>query len=331
MEGDGSEGMAFVYSQFRTLEGVNIFALVLEAHGFELLPFNQINATNIDNYVGTNRYVVYSGEEDNQMRDKILWIYNHPLNQNGLICKVFLGTAAAAEGISLRNTKQVHIMEPYWNEVRIQQAIGRARRICSQQDLPKDERKVHVYRYHMVLSKQQKQTFAEDESTDEAIYRIAKAKETINTQFLQILKDAAVDCYLNAYHNITAENPITCFSFDEKETGVSFYPNLGEEAVDQLSMIFYKQEKIGYTVFNMFGPNDSRFYNNGDYLYVCKYSGDPTIIKQEKIFVPSVGKIYLATILYDKQIVQSGNMFEPRKALVGNKTILAANVFKLVE
>ena len=329
MEGEGSEGMAFIYSQFRTLEGVNIFARVLQAHGFELLPFNQINASNIGNYVGLNRYVIYSGEEDNQIRDKILWIYNHSLNRDGHICKVFLGTAAAAEGISLRNTKQVHILEPYWNEVRIQQAIGRARRICSHEDLPENQRKVHVFRYHMILSKEQQQKFGETESTDEAIYRIAKTKETINAQFLQILKDASIDCYLNAYHNITADNPISCFAFDEKETGISFYPSLGEDTVDKLFMINYKQEKVTYAVFNLYGPEDSRFYNNGEYLYVYKYSGDPKIIKNEKIRIPSKNNIVLATVLYDRVIAQSGNMFVPRKAIVG-KFVLPDKVFELV-
>lgn len=329
MEGEGAKGPAFVYSQFRTLEGVNMFARVLQAHNFEPLPYNEINASNIANYVGKNRYVVYSGEEDNQIRNKILWIFNNPLNKHGEICKVFMGTAAAAEGISLKNTRQVHILEPYWNEVRIQQVIGRARRICSHEGLPKAERKVYVYRYHMVLTQGQKEKFVEAESTDQAIYRIAKVKEAINSQFLQILKDAAVDCKLNAYHNITANNPIQCFSFDEKETGIAFYPNLGEESTDELFMINYAHKAINFAVFNLFGPSDERFYQDGDYLYVYKYVDNPTIIKKEKIKIISKNIIIPATVLYDKVIAQSGNMFVPKKAFV-NKLVFPSNVFELV-
>jgi hypothetical protein len=282
---------------------------------------------------------VYSGEEDLEVRKKILWIVNHPLNRHGEICKVFMGTAAAAEGLSLKDFTQVHILEPYWNEVRIQQVIGRARRICSHEGLPKNERKVFVFRYHMVLSQKQKEKFIEKESTDQAIYRIAKTKEMINAQFLQILKDAAVDCSLNAYHNITPNNPIICFAFDEKETGIAFYPSLGEETLDNMFKIHYKQEKIDYAVFNMYGSDDSRFYKDNDYLYVYKYAGDPTIIKKEKIRIPlKKNAVVMAIVLYDKVLAQSGNMLVPKMALVSQKNIdgedvllvLASKVFEVI-
>lgn len=322
MEGPGSAHPAYVYSQFRTLEGVGIFARVLGAHGFEALNYHSINATNIASYAneGKMRYVVYSGDEDNVTRNKILWIFNHPLNINGSICKVFMGTSASVEGISLKNTCQVHIMEPYWNEVRIQQGMGRARRICSHSDLPVDEQFVYVFRYHMTLSAKQKKEFPEATTTDQEIYRIAKIKEEVNNQFLQILKDAAVDCYLNAADNITPINPISCFSFDEKETGIAFYPSLTEEKSDSLASIHYKQEQISFATFNVFGPDDARFFAQGDYLYVYKYSGNPTIIKKEKIWIASKNKFIMATVLYDKTLAKNGNMFMAKKALVENTT-----------
>ncbi len=330
MESDGNTGPAFVYSQFRTLEGINIFARVLDVKGFEPLPHQQINESNINSYVGTNRYVLYSGEEDLSIRGKILWIYNHPLNKHGEICKVFLGTAAAAEGITLKNTRQVHILESYWNEVRIQQVIGRARRICSHDGLPKDERNIFVYRYHMVFSESQKKKFVETETTDQAIYRIAKTKEKINSQFLQILKDGAVDCQLNALHNITPDNPIRCFAFDENETGIAYYPSLGQETLDNLFKINYKQEKISFAVFNMYGPTNEKYYADGDYLYVYKYAGDPQIIKNEKIRIPSKKININAIVLYDKILAYNGNMLVPKKAIVGDK-ILPSTVFELVQ
>ena len=42
----------------------------------------------------------------------------------GEIIKVIMITAAGAEGISLKNTRYVHIMEPYWHPVRTDQVIG---------------------------------------------------------------------------------------------------------------------------------------------------------------------------------------------------------------
>ena len=50
--------------------------------------------------------------------------------------KVIMITKAGAEGLDLKNVRNVHIMEPYWYETRIQQVIGRAARYNSHIDLP---------------------------------------------------------------------------------------------------------------------------------------------------------------------------------------------------
>ena len=64
-------------------------------------------------------------------------------------------TSSGAEGISLKNTRYVHIMEPYWHPVRTEQVIGRARRICSHHELPKNLQNVKVYIYLATFSKEQ--------------------------------------------------------------------------------------------------------------------------------------------------------------------------------
>ena len=56
-------------------------------------------------------------------------------------------SGAGAEGISLTGVRQVHILEPYWNFVRIEQVFGRAIRIESHKDLPPSERNVEQYLY----------------------------------------------------------------------------------------------------------------------------------------------------------------------------------------
>ena len=60
-------------------------------------------------------------------------------------------TASGAEGISLKNVRYVHIMEPYWHPVRKDQVIGRARRICSHKDLPFNERNVKIFMHGSIL------------------------------------------------------------------------------------------------------------------------------------------------------------------------------------
>lgn len=79
-------------------------------------------------------------------------------NLHGELCRVFCITSAGAEGLSLRNVRRVHIMEPYWNHVRTDQVKGRAVRICSHVDLEYssdpalNERTVEVYTYCSVFS-----------------------------------------------------------------------------------------------------------------------------------------------------------------------------------
>jgi hypothetical protein len=73
----------------------------------------------------------------------------------GNIIKIIMITASGAEGISLKNVRNVHITEPYWHPVRMEQVIGRARRICSHQDLPKELRTVDVYLYLMKFTEYQ--------------------------------------------------------------------------------------------------------------------------------------------------------------------------------
>ena len=243
------QGSCFIYSQFRTLEGINIFAQVLIAHGYERLNYANITEKNIDKVPKKNRFMIYTGEESHEQKTHIRNVFNNKANMRGEICKVLMGTAAAAEGITLRNVRQVHIMEPYWNEVRIQQVIGRARRICSHADLPVDERNIHVFRYHMTLTEEQQGEIGEELSTDQAIYSIAKRKKEINEQFLQILKDTSVDAQLNLKHNRTENNPITPFSFGKGEVLMTaFEPNISAEKSDVETSINYALVKTQIAV-----------------------------------------------------------------------------------
>ena len=112
----------------------------------------------------------------------------------GSIIKVFMITASGAEGISLKNVRYVHIVEPYWHPVRREQVIGRARRICSHEDLPVEMRNVKIFLYVSTLSEKQKtdqehiELIIRDTSrvdkktpitTDESLYELASIKQIL--------------------------------------------------------------------------------------------------------------------------------------------------------
>ena len=75
------------------------------------------------------------------------------MNVRGEYIQVIMISSAGAEGISLKCVRQVHIMEPFWNYIRIDQVFGRAIRMKSHINelLPKDERNVEQYLYLSTL------------------------------------------------------------------------------------------------------------------------------------------------------------------------------------
>lgn len=64
---------------------------------------------------------------------------------------ILLISAAGAEGLDLKGTRNLIILEPYWNDARLEQVKGRAIRYKSHSDLPPEERVVNVYT--LVLTK----------------------------------------------------------------------------------------------------------------------------------------------------------------------------------
>jgi hypothetical protein len=201
------DGPAIVYSNFRNMEGIGIFAMALEAAGYSrmLLKKNEDGSESVSPSTDASALVFYefmgaseTGEGvrvfngENPEWNRRRGSERHPVD-------VILITQAGAEGISLRGVRQVHIMEPHWNEIRIQQVIGRAARLRSHSHLPPEKRTVSVYRYLMELGGErveEKRLKRRDrgKTTDQIVAEVAlrKAKQTEN--FLLAVKRIAVDC-----------------------------------------------------------------------------------------------------------------------------------------
>lgn len=220
---DKSAGLIFVYSAFRSLEGIGVFALVLEANGWE--RFDYLEPDNPD---GAKKFAIYSGEESEAERKVILETYNSKDNMYGEKLKALLVTSAGAEGLDMKNIRQVHVMEPYWHDVRTSQVIGRANRYLSHADLPEKDRTVDVYRYFSVVGKEDAKAHDEKQTTDEYMYEIAQKKMRVTEEIKRIMKDIAVDCKLNAVDN---EKEIKCFSFGLDAKGLAYKANIKDDFV----------------------------------------------------------------------------------------------------
>lgn len=107
--------------------------------------------------------------------------------------KVLLISSAGAEGLNLKETRSVIILEPYWNDSRIQQVIGRAVRYGSHSKLPVKDRKVEVFQ--MVLVKNQKHVKVWDkvDSADSILLRMSLQKQENIDKFYSSLERMSIE------------------------------------------------------------------------------------------------------------------------------------------
>ena len=228
-----NQGLHLVYSQFRTMEGIGIFSLTLDKNGFTQFKIKK-NSSGIwsididEENKGKPTYALYTGTETSEEKEMLRHIYNgeweqipesisidlHKIAKNnnmGEVIKVFMITSSGSEGINLRNTRFVHIMEPYWHPVRTEQVIGRARRICSHKSLPKALQTVEVFVYLMVFTPEQLKSDDAIElkrkdlsksvphvpmTSDQYLYEISEIKANLTAQLTDAVKETAFDCYI---------------------------------------------------------------------------------------------------------------------------------------
>ena len=258
-----NDGLHLIYSHFRTMEGIGILRMILLANGYAEFKIkrneNSWELIEKEEEKGKPKFVLYTGTETAEEKEIIRNVYNSMWeyvptsitnrlkeigenNNFGDIIKVLMITSSGAEGINLRNTRFVHIVEPYWHMVRPEQVIGRARRICSHQDLPEELRTIKVYLYLSVLTKKQK---TDDKhitlnlrdggfTTDEMIYYAAVRKQNINNQLLMAVKESAVDCNLYSGTSKKDEEAMVCYGFGKVESNqYSSYPSFERDLQDK--------------------------------------------------------------------------------------------------
>ena len=262
IQDEDNQGLHLVYSQFRTAEGIGIFSMVLEKNGFarfriKKTPLNvwEIDMPDVD--AGKPTYALYTGTESSEEKEILRHIYNgewgqipesigsvlkakYHNNNMGEVIKVFMITSSGSEGINLRNTRFVHIMEPYWHPVRSEQVIGRARRICSHKDLPPALQTVEVFVYLMIFSESQLKSDEAIElkrkdlskaipkfpiTSDQYLFEISEIKAGLTAQLTDAVKESSFDCYI--YSNGK------CVNFgDPSNDKFSYVPGFAEQQND---------------------------------------------------------------------------------------------------
>ena len=288
-------GSSLVYSQFLDMEGIGIFRIAMDANGYapiEILKtptgpaFSKLTEESLRKGPGSqNRYITFSGGEEEDIRRLALDIFNakfdelpanlkavleesgYKNNHKGEICRVFCITSAGAEGLSLKCVRAVHIMEPYWNDVRLKQVKGRAIRIGSHLELPEAERDVSIYTYISCFSAEAQSLKAGDDridetirlkdsvdrkdaltlglpipaaamtyvmTTDERLYVIAERKKAVINALESVMKSCAVDCELNIQEN--KDGTFKCLPLKGKVGDFLYHPDIDIDIRESASM-----------------------------------------------------------------------------------------------
>ena len=181
-----SEGIVLVYSQL--LEGGVIpLALALESIGFKNWNKPLLKGSS---QTSPFKYGMLTGSPTlSPKSDECIRLLNSPENVNGQLMKVVLITKAASEGVDLKNIRQIHIMDPWWNLNRVEQTIGRGIRLCSHKMLPFEKRNAQIYLYCSYTG--------ETETVDHYMYRFAEKKAKKIGVVSRLLKENAMDCIMN--------------------------------------------------------------------------------------------------------------------------------------
>lgn len=228
-----SEGIVVIYSQF-IWSGVIPMAVTLEHMGFTRYGARGIlkNPSIVDDpvrYPGIPfpSYCILSAESvvmGNSKIDDMIKQINHSSNKHGEKIKVIIMSPVAGEGLSLKNIREVHILDPWYHMNRIDQVVGRAFRTCHHTTLPIQERNVSVF-LHVATSERV-------ETSDIHTYKIAARKATQTDEVESLIRDSAIDCPLLKNVNYF---PKTLFGFDvliRSSRGVTVPFHFGDKIED---------------------------------------------------------------------------------------------------
>lgn len=332
---NNDEGLSLIYSYFITFKGLKTFSLAMEAtdkwEEFKMTKINgqwELHKSMTKN--NKHRYIFFSGQQSTEEKQILPIIFNSQYNilpnncyklkkqimnlygknnLHGECIKALMTTRTGTEGLDLKNVRNVHITEPYWQPVLIQQVIGRAVRTNSHASLPLNERNVRIFIYMSTIPKNLyssinqinvRQDIAryndglnmkgEIITSDEALYITSERKKTITDELLNMIKDTAFDCNLTYADNKRQHKDIVCMDYETKDRDeYLFTPNLD----DTLDIINIKQDYYVTTKYTQFKYTGKTYYFNTDPTTDGQYFiYDDTVMTKTRTPKP-IGKMIL--------------------------------------
>lgn len=152
---------ALVYSNYLE-SGIDSYARILDKEGIKYNKFN--------------------GSMTPKQKKQVVDDYN-----SGRV-PVILGSGSASEGLDLKGTRMIQLLEPHFNDAKLDQVIGRGIRYKSHEHLPKEDRNVTVQRYLSKLKEHRNWLFQKKQDTSVDEYLTARAAE--KTKLINDIKQA---------------------------------------------------------------------------------------------------------------------------------------------
>lgn len=127
----------------------------------------------------------FTGEVKKHDRDQMVSDYNA-----GKI-KALMLSSAGGEGLDLKGTRLIQMLEPHWNQEKLKQVEGRGIRYGSHAALPEDQRNVRVESYRATRPRQgvlqHLHMTQPGGAADEYLSNRSEEKERLNQQFRELL------------------------------------------------------------------------------------------------------------------------------------------------
>ena len=279
-------GVSIAYSNWIRGEGLQFFQIFLNCLGFYKYgsdsKFGKLKKA----------YVCFTGEQNLEQRQEARKLINSEENKYGDKVKLLLLSKAGAEGITIECVRSIFIMEPYYQEVLLQQITGRGIRNGSHKKLPAYEHHVDVYR---LLSQVSHQSY---DTIDELIDTNAKKKQMINDQFLRIIREVAIDCSAFSAENMKNPNvsKYMCFRFDDEyalgDKGFAYSNDLDMDILESKGMnsINSKVVEINTVLIKIITPKgrvlDALIENETGYIYHPKTKQIMCQIQKNELDMP---------------------------------------------
>ena len=296
---------SFVYCNSVTGGGIILFSLILGLFGFS-------KSVGHERTKGKRFGLFLSGKTDfNELKN----MFNEPKNKYGEYISVIIGSQAISQGLSFKNIREEHIITPHFNYSEIEQAIARGFRYGSHRTLLIECKKklnkkgyeydldalddfnqlkedcvkenieypdLKVYQY-VALPNDSKIT-----SVDVKFYKISEIKDVNIKKVERIMKESAVDCYLNKDRNLLEnyEKMRECeyleCQYQCDDISESYVPTLDIST----HFAYYFRESDDYKIIKDNIASLFRIYFKIDF-------------KVLKTFFPEIKHSYLVQVLYD--------------------------------